>query len=328
MNQFQALVLDQVDGETSLEIKQVTNEDLPEGEVTVKVEYSSVNFKDGLVSIGNKMVTSYPLIPGIDLSGTVLKSTDSRFKAGDPVIVTSYGLGVTRHGGFSEIARVPAEWVVPLPEGLTLREAMILGTAGFTAALSVQRLEDNGLKPENGPVLVAGATGGVGSLSVDMLANRGYHVVASTGKASAHEYLKSLGAKEVIDRNEIVETKVKAVREPRWAAAVDPVGGTTLQYILSTLQYGGSVATCGLTGGNKVSTTVYPFIGRGVNWLGIDSVEYPSDLRVKIWERLGTDLKPRKLNEEIVQEVSLQELPEVLNQIIQGKVRGRTIVKM
>jgi acrylyl-CoA reductase (NADPH) len=328
MNQFQALVLDQVNGETNLEIKQVTNEDLPEGEVTVKVAYSSVNFKDGLVSILNKMVTSYPLIPGIDLSGTVLESTDSRFKAGDPVIVTSYGLGVTRHGGFSEVARVPAEWVVPLPEGLTLREAMILGTAGFTAALSVQRLEDNGVKPENGPVLVAGATGGVGSLSVDMLASRGYHVVASTGKASAHEYLKSLGAKEVIDRNEIVETKVKAVREPRWAAAVDPVGGTTLQYILSTLQYGGSVATCGLTGGDKVSTTVYPFIGRGVNWLGIDSVEYPTDLRLKIWERLGTDLKPRKLNEEIVQEVSLQELPEVLNQIIQGKVRGRTIVKM
>ncbi len=332
MNTFQAMVLDKVNDQTKLEIKQLSIEDLPKGEVTIRVAYSSVNFKDGLVAIQNpiqnQLVTSYPLVPGIDLAGTVIDSIDERFKEGDEVIVTSYKLGTGHSGGFSEIARVPAEWVVPLPKGLTLKEAMILGTAGFTAALSVQRLEENELEPSQGPVLVAGATGGVGSIAVNILAKRGYDVIASTGKSNEEAYLKELGAKQIIHRNEIIDTDQTSIREEKWAGAVDPVGGKTLQYILSTLKYGGSVATSGFTGGAEVSTTVYPYILRGVNWLGIDSVECPMKKRLKVWNRLGDDLKPTKLNEDMVNEISLEELPGVLASILEGKVRGRTLVKL
>ncbi|WP_087972027.1 acryloyl-CoA reductase [Oceanobacillus rekensis] len=328
MDSFQALVLNKVDDQSNLDVKQLTMDELPEGEVTIRVAYSSVNYKDGLVGIQNQMVSSYPLIPGIDLSGTVMESTDERFQKGDEVIVTSYKLGTGHSGGFSEVARVPLEWVVPLPKGLSLKEAMILGTAGLTAALSVSKLEDAGLKPEDGPVLVAGATGGVGSIAVNILAGRGYEVVASTGKANQETYLKQLGAKEVIHRNEIIDTDPKPAREKKWAAAVDPVGGKTLQYILTTLKYGGSVATCGLAGGVEVATTVIPFISRSINWLGIDSVMYPMDKRLEAWNRLSDDLKPAALNDEMVNEVSLADLPEVLRDILEGKVRGRTVVKL
>jgi acrylyl-CoA reductase (NADPH) len=328
MNTFQAMVLDKIGDQTKLEIKQLRIDDLSEGEVTIRVAYSSVNFKDGAVAINNQFVESYPLVPGIDLAGTVIASTDKRFKTGDEVIVTSYKLGTGHSGGFSEVARVPAEWVVPLPEGLSLKEAMILGTAGFTAALSVQRLEDNKLEPDQGPVLVAGATGGVGSIAVNILAKRGYEVVASTGKSSEIDYLKELGAKHIINRNEIIDTDQTPIREEKWAGAIDPVGGKTLQYILSTLKYGGSVATCGLTGGVAVSTTVIPPISRGINWLGIDSVECPMDKRLKVWKRLGDDFKPTTLNKDLVNEISLKELPEVLTNILDGKVRGRTLVKL
>ncbi|MGJ9457369.1 acrylyl-CoA reductase family protein [Oceanobacillus sp. CF4.6] len=328
MDTFQALVLDKKDDQTCLDVKQLTVNDLPEGEVTIRVAYSSVNYKDGLVGIQNQLVESYPLIPGIDLSGTVIESTDTRYKAGDEVIVTSYKLGTGHSGGFSEVARVPAAWVVPLPKGLSLKEAMILGTAGLTAALSVEKLEDAGLKPEDGPVLVAGATGGVGSIAVNMLADRGYEVVASTGKSDQEAYLKQLGAKEVIHRNEIVAPDAQPAREKKWAAAVDPVGGKTLEYILTTLKYGGSVATCGLAGGVEVATTVIPFISRSINWLGIDSVMYPMDKRLEAWNRLSDDLKPTALNNEMVNEVSLTDLPEILSDILEGKVRGRTLVKL
>ncbi|WP_198508120.1 acrylyl-CoA reductase family protein [Bacillus sp. FJAT-42315] len=327
MNTFQALVLDKVNDQTELEVKELTMADLPEGEVTIRVAYSSVNFKDGFVAFENSLVKSYPLVPGIDLAGTIMDSTDDRFKTGDEVIVTSYELGTGRFGGFSEVARVPADWVVPLPKGLSLKEAMILGTAGFTAALSVQRLEDNGLEPNQGPVLVAGATGGVGSIAVNMLANRGYEVVASTGKAKETAYLKQLGAKQIIDRHEVMDTEPTPMREEKWAGAIDPVGGETLQYILSSLKYGGSVATSGFTGGLEVSTTVMPHILRGVNWIGIDSVECPMDKRLQVWNRLADDLKPT-LFDEIVNEVSLQELQSVLANILEGKIRGRTIVKL
>ncbi|RLL43783.1 acryloyl-CoA reductase [Oceanobacillus piezotolerans] len=328
MNTFQAMVLDQVNDQTKLEIKQLSMDDLPQGEVTIRVAYSSVNFKDGLVAIQNQFVETYPLVPGIDLAGTVIESKDEQFKTGDEVIVTSYQLGTGHFGGFSEIARVPAEWVVPLPKGLSLKEAMILGTAGFTAALAVQRLEDNELEPGQGPVLVAGATGGVGSISVNILAKRGYDVVASTGKSNEEAYLKGLGAKQIIKRNEIIDTDQTPMREEKWAGAIDPVGGKTLQYILSTLKYGGSVATCGLTGGVEVSTTVLPYISRGVNWLGIDSVECPMKQRLKVWNRLGDDLKSTMLHADMVNEISLKELPEVLTDILEGKVRGRTLVKL
>ncbi|WP_091660882.1 acrylyl-CoA reductase family protein [Alteribacillus iranensis] len=328
MSTFQALVLDKKDDQTDLQVKECTLDDLSPGEVTIQVAYSSVNFKDGAVAIGQQFVESYPLIPGIDLAGTVTDSTDTRFSEGDEVIVTSYQSGTGHSGGFSEMARVPADWVVPLPEGLTLKEAMILGTAGFTAGLSVERLEDNGLTPDNGPVLVAGATGGVGSIAVTMLAKRGYEVVASTGKMEEESYLKALGAKEVIPRQDIVDTGEAPVLEERWAAAVDPVGGKTLQYLFKTLQYGGSVATCGLIGGIDVETTVVPAISRGINWLGIDSVECPMEKRRQVWSRLGDDLKPTQLHDELVQEVSLHELPKVLSSILEGNVRGRTLVTL
>jgi acrylyl-CoA reductase (NADPH) len=331
VDNFRALVADS-NGEgqqPELTIKSLTAVDLPEGEVTVRVAYSSVNYKDGMVAILGRMVKRYPHIPGIDLSGTVVDSSDPRYKHGDSVIVTSYGVGVSHYGGYSELARVPASWVVPLPEGVSLREAMILGTAGFTAALSVQRLEDNGLTPDKGPVVVAGASGGVGSVAVNILARRGYAVTASTGRLSEEASLKELGAAHVIHRDELTESSErKPIRRPLWAAAVDPVGGKTLQYLLSTLQYGGSVATSGLTGGIEVETSVYPFILRGVNWLGIDSVECPMELRRRVWERLGTDLKPTMLSSTIVNEITLEQLPEELSSILQGQVRGRTIVRI
>lgn len=328
MNDFKALVLDKVKDQAKLEIKQLSMKDLPEGDVTIQVAYSSVNFKDGAVAILNQFVSSHPIVPGIDLAGTVIDSKDERFAEGDEVIVTSYQLGTGHFGGFSEIARVPAEWVVPLPKGLSLKEAMILGTAGLTAAIAVQRLEDNGLEPGDGPVLVAGATGGVGSVAVNILAKKGYEVVASTGKTDQEEYLKGLGAKQIIHRDDITDSDNRPVREEKWAAAVDPVGGKTLQYILSTLKYGGSVATCGFTGGSDVSTTVFPHISRGINWLGIDSVQYPMNKRLNVWNRLGDDLKPTTLDEEMANEISLEELPHVLAAILEGKVRGRTLVKL
>lgn len=328
MNEFQALVLTKENDEATLSVKKLGLQDLPKGDVLIKVAYSSVNYKDAMVGVHHQMVKSFPHIPGIDLAGTVVESSDDSYKAGDKVIVTSYKLGTGHHGGFSEVARVPKEWVVPLPDGLTLRESMILGTAGLTAALSVQRLEDNGLTPSQGPVLVAGATGGVGSLAVDMLAKKGYDVTASTGSSSEKNYLEKLGAKEIISREEVTDQDNTPTREKRWAAAVDPVGGSTLQYILSTLKNSGSVATSGLVGGIEVKTTVLPFIGRGVNWLGIDSVQCPMELRRKVWERLADDLKPSNLNEEVVNEVSLEEVEGTLQEILEGRVRGRTIVKL
>lgn len=303
-------------------------EDLPEGEVTIRVAYSSVNYKDGLACSPNgKIVRSYPFVPGIDLSGTVVSSADSRFKEGDEVIVTSYELGVSHFGGFSEYARVPAKWVVPLPKGLTLKEAMALGTAGFTAALSVQRLEENGLLPDQGKVIVTGATGGVGSTAVSMLAKRGYHVVASTGKSSEHGYLEQLGAKEIIGRDEVSDTS-RPLQKELWAGAVDPVGGNTLAYLLSTTKYGGGVAVSGLTGGADLHTTVFPFILRGVNLFGIDSVYCPMETRLKLWERMGSDLKPEGLLDSIGYEIGLSELPDTVAKILKGAVRGRTIVAL
>lgn len=328
MDTFQALVLNKENEQSRLEVKSLTMDDLPKGDVTIQVAYSSINYKDGMVGIKNQMVKSYPHVPGIDLAGTVIDSAEGSFKKGDEVIVTSYALGTGHSGGFSEIARVPKEWVVPLPEGLSLKESMALGTAGLTAGLSIQRLEDNGLNPNKGSVLVAGATGGVGSLSVDMLAKKGYDVTASTGKSSEAEYLKKLGAKEIIDREEVTDTDGTPTRKKKWAAAVDPVGGQTLQYMLSSLKYDGSVATSGLVGGVEVSTTVLPFISRGVNWLGIDSVQCPMELRTKVWKRLADDLKPTFLTGEVVNEVSLEEVPSVLEEILEGEVRGRTIVKL
>jgi acrylyl-CoA reductase (NADPH) len=329
MDNFKAFMVNKTDDDFSAEVKTIGLEDLPDGNVLIKVAYSSVNFKDGLASIPNgKIVRSYPFVPGIDIAGTVVRSDDSRFKEGDEVIATSYEIGVSHYGGFSEFARIPADWIVPLPEGLNLREAMVFGTAGFTAALSVHRLEENGLTPEKGKVLVTGATGGVGSVAVAMLAKRGYHVVASTGKESEHNYLQEIGAAEIISREDLAGEKIKPLDKQLWAAAVDPVGGKTLSAILSKLDYNGSAAVSGLTGGTDVPTTVFPFILRGINLLGIDSVYCPMETRKLLWQRMASDLKPDGLLESIQSEITLDELPGTLARILKGENRGRTIVKM
>jgi acrylyl-CoA reductase (NADPH) len=304
-------------------------EDLHPGDVTIRVEWSSVNYKDALATMPNGGVARVsPLVPGVDLAGTVVESADPDIAPGDAVIAHAYDLGVSHHGGFAEVARVPAAWVVPLPDGLTSREAMAIGTAGFTSALSVERLEARGMQPAGGPVLVTGATGGVGSTAVAMLAARGYQVVGSTGKHSEHEYLRELGAAEVLDRSETVAQSGKVLERERWAGAVDCVGGATLAYVLRTLRYGAAVAASGNTGGRDLNTTVFPFILRGVDLLGIDSVNTPIERRRALWQRLATDLRPPHLEASIAREVDLAGVGTALDEIREGRVRGRVVVRV
>ena len=325
---FRAWVADQQDESIALNLVERGWDDLPPGEVTVRVAYSSVNYKDGLAVIPTgRVARKYPLVPGIDLAGTVESSTDRRFREGDEVVVTGYDLGVSHDGGFSEYARVPADWVVPLPTGLSVKEAMVLGTAGFTAGLSVYRLERYGLRPERGPVLVTGASGGVGSVAVAILTKLGYTVAASTGKAEAEAYLRSIGASEVLSRDEVSAESRKALEKERWAGAVDPVGGRTLAYLLRTMKYGGAVALSGLTGGAALETTVFPFILRGVSLLGIDSAYCPMEERREVWERLAGPWKPAGLAD-IGQEIAMEDVPATLEAILKGKVTGRTVIRM
>lgn len=327
--QFKALVVNKVNEDFSVKIENLTLNDLPGDGVLIKVEYSGINYKDGLASIPEgKIVRSYPFIPGIDLAGTVVSSDDPRFKEGDQVIATSYEIGVSHFGGYSEYARIPGDWIVPLPEGMSLKESMIFGTAGFTAALSVKALQDHGVTPEKGKVLVTGATGGVGSTAVSMLAKKGYHVVASTGKAEANDYLRQLGAEEIVSREEVHNGKIKALDKQLWAGAVDPVGGETLAAILSKINYNGSVAVSGLAGGTNVPATVFPFILRGINLLGIDSVYCPMETRKEVWNLMATDLKPENMKNIVEAEITIEELPEYLPRILKGQSRGRVLVKM
>ncbi|GIP13826.1 putative quinone oxidoreductase YhfP [Paenibacillus macerans] len=301
--------------------------DLPDAEVTIRVHYSGVNYKDGLASIPDgKIVRKYPFIPGIDLAGEVAESRDARFRPGDLVLCTGYGLGVTREGGFAEIARVPGDWLVPLPQGLTAQEAMAIGTAGFTAALSVQRLLDNGLAREDGPVLVAGATGGVGSMAVAILAKLGFEVVAVTGKTGVREKLLAFGASDVISREEASSGAKGALGKERWAAIVDPVGGAMTADLLKAVKYGGSVALSGLTAGGNVETTVYPFILRGVNLLGIDSVFCPTPLRLQLWQRLAGEWKPERALNEGINVYPPEQLPQTLETILSGQAVGRQVI--
>ena len=326
---FKAFVVNKTNDNFTANIQELVRTDLPAGEVLVRVAYSSVNYKDGLASIPDgKIVRTYPFVPGIDLSGTVVESSDPNYKAGDEIIATSYGLGVSHYGGFSEYARIKAAWVVPLPQGLSLKEAMALGTAGFTAALSVHQLQKNGLTPANGPVLITGATGGVGSIAISILKKLCYTLAASTGKAEEHTYLNSLGVDEILSRDETSAESTRPMEKERWAAAIDAVGGSTLAYLLRSTKYGGSVAACGNTGGVSVNTTVFPFILRGVNLLGIDSVNCPMELRRTLWQQLATEYKPAHLVGSISKEVTLEELPSVLSTILQGGIRGRTIVRV
>ncbi len=325
---FHAFVVNKTNDGFSAQVQQLSQADLPPGEVLIRVAYSSVNYKDTLACIPEgRIVRSYPFVPGIDLSGIVVESGDSRFSEGDKVIVTSYDLGVSHYGGFSEYARVKADWIVPLPEGLTLKEAMAFGTAGFEAALALDKLEKMGLQPERGPVLVTGATGGVGSIAISILAKRGYIITASTGKSSEHAYLKELGTSNILSREEVSAESNRPMEKELWAASIDSVGGNTLAYIIRTTKYGGSVAACGLTGGTALTTTIFPFILRGVNLLGIDSVFCPMDERRELWQRMATDLKPSTLDS-MINEVTLDELPRVTASLLKGSVRGRTVVRL
>ncbi|MDF1999290.1 NADPH:quinone oxidoreductase family protein [Peribacillus frigoritolerans] len=329
IQQFDALVVNKQDDQFTVNIQQLSLDDLPQGEVLIRVHYSGVNYKDSLAAIPNgNIVSSYPIVPGIDMAGVVVSSEDSRFKEGDEVIATSYGIGVSQSGGYSQFARVPAEWIVPLPDGLTMKEAMIIGTAGFTAALSVLRLEENNLTPGQGSVLVTGATGGVGSFAVSILSKLRYSVEASTGKESEHGYLKAIGAATIVSREDVYDGKLRALGKQKWSGAVDPVGGEPLASVLSQIKYGGAVAVSGLTAGTSLPATVFPFILRGVNLLGIDSVNCPMDTRLKVWHRLATDFKLEHLEQLVQQEITLEELPDVLPTLLKGEARGRTIVKL
>ena len=326
---FRALVVSKTDEKTyTREVTERRISDLPEGEVLVRVRYSSLNFKDGLSCIGNPGVTrNYPHTPGVDASGEVTESSDSRFKEGDSVIVTGYDLGMNTSGGFGEYIRVPADWVVPLPEGMTFKEASIYGVAGFTAALSVDALQKYGVNPEHGEIVVTGSTGGVGSVSVALLSLLGYTVVASTGKKEESEFLLRLGASEIISREEVNDESKKPLLRERWAGAVDTVGGTTLAALLKAAKRGGAVAATGLVASSELSTTVFPFILRGVSLLGIDSGFTPTKLRLEIWNKLAGIWKIPQL-EQLTIDCTLEELDPEIDKILAGGQRGRVVVNL
>jgi putative YhdH/YhfP family quinone oxidoreductase len=305
----------------------MSSADLPDDGVLVEVHWSSVNYKDGLASTPTgKVARVSPIVPGVDLAGVLVEDAPG-MPAGTEVIAHGYDIGVSRHGGFAQLARVPAEWLVALPDGLTTREAMVIGTGGFTAAMSVMALQDHGVRPDSGPVLVTGATGGVGSTAVDMLADLGYEVHASTGKPEAADYLRRLGATTIVDRAQLAEESRRPLESMVWAGAVDCVGGVTLANVLKQIRYGGSVAASGLTGGGGLPTTVMPFILRGVNLLGIDTVMLPMGRRLEVWARLATDLRPGNLDE-IGHDVTLDDLDRVLTDILAGRATGRSVVDL
>jgi acrylyl-CoA reductase (NADPH) len=324
---FSAYKVFEESGRISGRVVQATLDELSEGAVVIKAAFSSVNYKDALAATGaGKIMRRFPLVGGIDVAGAVESSADLRFRAGDQVLVTGYDLGVAHDGGFAAYVRVPAEWVVRLPPGLSLFDTMAIGTAGFTAALSVVEMERNGLAPSNGSVIVTGATGGVGSIAVQCLAAGGYDVTALTGKPQEEEYLRSLGAKHVLGRGTL-EMGTRPLEKAMWAGAVDPVGGATLAWLTRTMMQNGCIASSGLTGGTELSTTVLPFILRGVKLLGIDSVMCPMPTRLDVWRRLATDLKPARLVE-AARRISLEGLPSAFDALLKGQARGRYVVEL
>ncbi|SMX34672.1 acrylyl-CoA reductase (NADPH) [Actibacterium lipolyticum] len=324
---FNALVVEKDDeGKTHAAVAQLEDGQLPDGDVTVAVEFSTVNYKDGLcIGPGGGLVRNYPHVPGIDFAGTVEASDDARYKPGDKVVLTGWRVGEAHWGGYSQKARVKSDWLVPLPDGLTSRQAMAVGTAGFTAMLAVMALEDHGLKPANGPVLVTGAAGGVGSVATAILANLGYEVTAVTGRPETADYLKSLGASQIVAREELNEPIKRPLESENWAGCVDAVGGAMLARVLGQMKYGASVAAVGLAGGAGLPATVVPFLLRGVNLLGIDSVMQPYENRLRAWQRIAKDLPMDKL-EAMVQPATLSDLPKLGADILQGKVKGRVVV--
>lgn len=326
---FKALVMtkDADSGKASAAIEELNEDQLPDGEVTVAVDYSTVNYKDGLClsAKGGGLVRNYPHVPGIDFAGTVEASSDDRYKSGDKVVLTGWRVGEAHWGGYAQKARVKADWLVPLPDGLDARQAMAVGTAGFTAMLAVMALEDHGLKPGQGPVLVTGAAGGVGSVATAILGHLGYEVAAVTGRPETGDYLKSLGATQIVPRNELNETVKRPLESENWAGCVDAVGGDMLARVLGQMKYGASVAAVGLAGGAALPATVIPFLLRGVNLLGIDSVMQPFENRQRAWQRIATDLPMDKL-EAMVQPATLSDLPKLGADILAGQVKGRVVV--
>ncbi len=309
-------------------VELATLDELSAGEVVIKSAYSSVNYKDALAANGPaKIISRFPLIGGVDVVGTVESSGDARFKTDDQVLVTGYDMSISHDGGYAEYVRVPAEWVIPLPETLTAREAMIIGTAGFTAALCIHKMEQNGQTPEQGSVVVTGASGGVGSLAIDMLSSKGYDVTALTGKINESDYLLGLGASHIVDRN-MLELSKRPMERPLWAGAIDNVGGGILSWLTKTVQPWGSITAVGLAGGSQLETSVMPFILRGVSLLGITSAGCPTLLRHKIWQRIATDLRPQKFEQLSVNEVGLDELNEVFRTMLNGGTKGRTVVRL
>ncbi len=324
---FNALVVNKNDeGKTSAAVQHISLDDLPDGDVVVAVDYSTMNYKDGLcIGPGGGLVRNYPHVPGIDFAGTVETSNDPRYKAGDKVVLTGWRVGEVHWGGYAQKARVKADWLVPLPVGLTTRQAMAVGTAGFTAMLAVMALQDHGLTVGSGPVLVTGAAGGVGSVATAILANLGHEVAAVTGRPETADYLTSLGATQIVAREEINEVTKRPLEAETWAGCVDAVGGPMLARALGQMKYGASVAAVGLAGGANLPASVIPFLLRGVNLLGIDSVMQPYDNRLRAWERIATDLPMDKL-EAMIQPATLSDLPQLGADILQGQVKGRVVV--
>ncbi len=323
---FKALLLEEQDGKIRASIQDLADDRLPEGDVTVAVEYSSLNYKDGMAIKGlGKLVRQYPHVPGIDLAGTVLTSDSPAYRPGDQVILTGWRVGEWHWGGYAQRARVKSEWLLPLPSGLTPREAMALGTAGVAAMQAIMALEEHGLKPDQGEVLVTGASGGVGSLAVLILSNLGYPVAAATGRRELHGYLKDLGAQVIVERAELATPSSRPLETERWAGAVDSVGGTTLARVLGQMKYRCSVAAVGLAGGNRLETTVLPFLLRGVNLLGIDSAMCPVERRRQVWARLATQA-PRNKLDAITRVAGLADLTYLANEIIDGQIRGRVVI--
>ena len=325
---FEALVLEEGPGGPVPEVRTLSVSDLPEGDVLVRVSYSGLNYKDSMILKGlGRLVRRYPHVPGVDLAGTVVESGDERYQPGDAVVLTGWRVGETRWGGFAQMARVQGDWLVPLPKGFSVRQAMAVGTAGLTAMLAVQALEDHGLSLGAGEVLVTGASGGVGSMAVALLARLGHTVAAVTGRPENAAYLQRLGAAMIVERASLAEAPAKPLLSERWAGCVDAVGGDMLARVLAEMRYGSSVAACGLAGGAALHTTVLPFLLRGVNLLGIDSVMCARAARIGAWERLA-DLVPRDLLDSMSTEIRLQDLPDYAARMLAGQVRGRTVVSL
>jgi alcohol dehydrogenase len=328
MSKFKAFLIEEAEEGVNSSFKTIDTADLDPGEVLIKTAYSSVNFKDALAATGaGKIIRRFPCVGGIDLSGVVVESSSDEFKVGQEVIATSYDIGVAHHGGYAEYSRVPAKWVVPMPAGLDLFSSMALGTAGFTAGLAVERMEHNGLNPNAGPVVVNGATGGVGGIAIDILSALGYDVTAMTGKPEQSDYLKSLGAAEVLDTASLDLAKIRPLGRETWAGVVDNLGGDILSWLASTVKVGGAIASIGLAASFKFNTTVMPYILRGVTLAGIDSVNAEMEVRRKVWGRLATDMKPKNLDK-IVNTVAFDDLSATFEAVMQAKMRGRSVVKI